>query len=378
MENFTAYSPTILHFGKDVTDKLASSVEKYGKRVLLVYGKGSIKKSGIYDKVINQLSPAGAEVFEYSGIKSNPLVEDVDKAAHLGREKNVDLVLAVGGGSVVDSAKIISITIPSDAKAWDFYSGKAKPEKAIPMINVLTLSATGSETNLIAVLQNHETEEKKGYGHPLMYPKEAFLDPQNTFSVPRNYTAYGVADLIAHALEAYFGHGDATLSDKFIFAIINEAREYGPLLLNDLHNYNYRAKIMYAAMSALSGFTMYGKVSGDWGVHSLGHILSLLYDIPHGASLTIFYPAWLKLQKDKLADKIAHLGKNVFLTNDVDATIAQLEGFFKHIECPVSLDDMNLEHVDREEIKRLMIKNKARGFAHKLTSDDYEKLVSLI
>lgn len=378
MENFTAYNPTILHFGKNVTDKLANSIEKFGKRVLLVYGKGSIKKSGIYDKILKQLHSLNAEVFEYSGIKSNPLVEDVDKAAELGREKNIDLVLAVGGGSVVDSAKIISITIPYNGKAWDFYSGKAKPKRAVPMINVLTLAATGSETNLIAVLQNPETEEKSGYGHPLMYPKEAFLDPQNTFSVPRDYTAFGVADLVAHALEAYFGNGDATLSNKFIFAIINEAREYGPLLLNDLHNYDYRAKIMYAAMSALSGFTMYGKISGDWGVHSLGHILSFLYDIPHGASLTIFYPAWLKLQKERLADKISNLGQEVFLTYDVDATIAQLEGFFRQIECPTRLDHTQIENVNTNEIVRLMVKNKAGGFAHTLTAEDYEKLVSLI
>ena len=156
-----------------------------------------------------QLNSINAEVFEYGGIKSNPVVEDVDAASRLGRNSNVDVVLAVGGGSVIDSAKIISITIPVSHSAWDFYSGLKRPEKAVPLIAVLTLAATGTEMNPFAVLQNHKSKQKLGWGNPLCFPKHSFLDPGFTVSVPKNYTAYGIADLIAHCLEAYFGKSDA-------------------------------------------------------------------------------------------------------------------------------------------------------------------------
>ena len=165
------------------------------------------------------------------GIRSNPVIEDVEAAAALGRKNKVDVVLAVGGGSVIDSAKFTSITIPVNHPAWDFITRKAKPEKAIPLICILTLAATGSEMNPFAVISNHEAKYKDGYGSPLMYPAHSFLDPQLTLTVPLNYTAYGIADLIAHSFEAWFGPGESTLSDRFIISIVQEAIQYGPPLL---------------------------------------------------------------------------------------------------------------------------------------------------
>ena len=298
MENFTVFNPTTLYFGKNVLNRLGFTINNYGKRVLLVYGVKSIKNNGLYEVIKQQLDSIGAEVFEYGGIRSNPVVQDVDAAAAIGREHGVDVILAVGGGSVIDSAKIISIAIPVEVSAWGFFERRMIPRTAIPLVAVLTLAATGTEMNQFAVLTNHDTENKTGYGNPLLYPKHSFLDPQLTVSVPANYTAYGIADLVAHCLEVYFGKGEeATLSDRFIFSIIREAMEYGPALMNDLSDYSLRAKIMYAATMALNGMTQYGRVSGEWGVHSIGHLLSLLYDIPHGASLTIVYPAWLRLQQ---------------------------------------------------------------------------------
>jgi len=290
MESFIAHNPTILHFGKNVLSGLEYTLQHYGKKVLLVYGKGSVKKTGLYDKVIGILKEAGAEVYEFSGIRPNPVIEDVDAAAAIGRRHRVDVILAVGGGSVIDSAKIISITIPVQHSAWNFLTRKTKPQKAIPLVCILTLAATGTEMNPFAVISNRDAQFKDGYGSPLMYPAHSFLDPQLTVTVPRNYTAYGIADLIAHCFEGWFGAGDATLTDRFILSIVQEAMEYGPALLNDLENYTLREKIMYAATMALNGLTMQGKKSGDWGVHSIGHLLSLIYDVPHGASLTIVYP----------------------------------------------------------------------------------------
>ncbi|MBU1014196.1 MAG: iron-containing alcohol dehydrogenase [Bacteroidetes bacterium] len=377
MENFIMYNPTKLHFGKGVMNGLGNAVAEYGKRVLLVYGSGSIKKNGIYDKAIQQLKSINAEIFEYRGIRPNPIIEDVDAAAELGRKNKVDVILAVGGGSVIDSAKIISITIPVNHSGWDFYSGKAKPKSSIPLVSVLTLAATGTEMNPFAVVQNKATQQKLGYGSDHTYNRHSFLDPENTFSVSRDYTAFGIADLIAHSLEAYFGAGDATLSDKLVFAIINEARENGELLLNDLESYDLRAKIMYAATMALNQTTMYGRVSGDWGVHSIGHILSLLYDVAHGASLSIVIPAWMKFHKEKVSDRIAFLGQNVFGVKTADETIDAFEAYFKSIECPIRLSDIATGKESKAEILEVMNLNKVGGANHKLTNDDHAKILDL-
>jgi alcohol dehydrogenase YqhD (iron-dependent ADH family) len=373
------YNPVRLHFGRGVTDSLGNSVLKYGKRVLLVYGGGSIKRNGVYDHVMAQLKEAGAEVFEYSGIKPNPVIEDVDAAAAMGREKNVDIILAVGGGSVIDSAKIISITIPADHSGWEFMKNRQKPQSAVPLIAVLTLAATGTEMNRFAVVQNNATKEKLGYGDPLTYPKESFLDPSYTISVPKDYTAYGVTDLIAHCLEAYFGEGEATLSDRFVYAIIKEAMEYGPALMNDLENYALREKIMYAATNALNNLTAYGRKSGDWGVHSIGHVLSVLYDVPHGASLSIVYPAWLKLHTSRIPRRIETLGLNLFGVSAAGQAIHAMESFFTSIGSPVRLAEIGIDTAKHgEEIFATMASNKAGGNHHKLNEADYRGLIRLM
>lgn len=378
MENFILYNPVKLHFGSNVTEILGKTAAKYGNRVLLVYGGGSIKRNGIYDQILSQLNASGLEIVEYSGIKPNPVIEDVDKAAALGREKNVDLLVAVGGGSVIDSAKIISITIPVNHSGWEFMKNTKTPERAIPLIAVLTLAATGTEMNRFAVVQNVATKEKLGYGHRLTYPIESFLDPSFTLSVPKNYTGYGIADLTAHCLEAYFGEGEATLSDRFVYAIIREAIKYGVPLMDDLNNYALREKIMYAATCALNNLTSYGRKNGDWGVHAIGHILSLLYDTPHGASLTIAFPAYLKLLAGKISPRIIELGKNVFGVDTVEKTIFELENFFSTIDCPLRLSDIGIGPEKFEEIYQTMVLNKVTGNHHKLNPDDYRRLLELM
>jgi alcohol dehydrogenase YqhD (iron-dependent ADH family) len=378
MENFTAYNPTKLHFGSGVIDQLGEATLEFGKRVLLLYGKGSVKKTGIYDQVIKQLKAIDAEIFEYSGIKSNPLVEDVSEAAQIGKLNNIDVIIAVGGGSVIDSAKITALAIANNTDPWAIMKYKAKPTSTIPLIAVLTLAATGTEMNGAAVLQNPETDEKIGYVSSLNYPKHSFLDPEFTYSVPTDYTAYGIVDLIAHALEAYFGEGDASLSDRFVEVIIKEAMEYGPLVLKEPENYDYRANIMWAATTALNGLTSYGKKSGDWGVHDIGHNISYLYDTPHGATLSIAYPAWLRFQKNRIPQRIAQLGNQLFGTNTADETISNLENFFKSIDCPVKLTDINIANNKKDEITNQMIKTKINGMVRKFTDEDRIAIVDLM
>jgi len=378
MENFIAYNPTKLHFGRDVVEQLGEASQEFGKKILLMYGKGSIKKNGIYDQVIKQLKSYNAEIIEYSGIKSNPLVDDVNEAAQLGKLSNIDLIVAVGGGSVIDSAKITALSIANNTDPWAIMKFKVKPKSTIPVIAVLTLAATGSEMNGAAVLQNHETDEKKGFVSSLNYPKHSFLDPTYTFSVPKDYTAYGIVDLIAHSLEGFFGKGDATLTDRFVEAIIKEAIEYGPKVLSEPDNYEYRAKIMWAATNALNGLTNHGRKSGDWGVHDIGHNLSYLFDTPHGATLSIAFPAWLKLQKERIPERIAKLGEHLYGNSSVDKTIENLEYFFQSISSPIKLSDIGIKEDKKEMIIQQMIKTETNGMVHKLNDDDRKKIVELM
>ena len=378
MENFIAYNPTQLHFGKGVVKTMAGHLRPFGKKVLFMYGKGSVMKNGSYHDTLEQLKKVNAEVIEFNGIKPNPLASDVDDAAKLGIENNIDLIVAVGGGSVIDSAKITAICIANKTEAWKVMKGRAMVRTAIPLVGVLTLAATGTEMNAVAVLQNNETKEKIGYRHPSIFPAHSFLDPTYTQSVPENYTAYGTIDLIAHAMEAYFGDGEASLSDRFVYAIIQEAIENGPKLMKDLENYDLRARIMWAATNALNGLTGYGRVNGDWGVHGLGHILSFLYDTAHGASLSIIYPAWLKKMKERIPERISEFGKAVFNVEGADATIEALTDLFRLHGSPVTMEEEGLGREKFDEILSLMNTNNASGFAQTMDDGDRKDILNFM
>ena len=375
MENFIAYNPTKLHFGKGVVQHLGEAAKEYGQKVLLVYGKGSVLKNGSYDQTRKQLENVNAEIIEYHGIKPNPVIDDVDSAASLGISENVDLIVAIGGGSVIDSAKIISVCIAEKSKGWDVMKDRVKIKSSIPLIAVLTLAATGTEMNSVAVVQNNQTREKLGFNHSSMFPRHSFLDPTFTQSVPGNYTAYGIVDLIAHALENFFGKGDASLSDRFVESIIKEAFEYGPQLMKDLKNYDLRARIMWAATNALNGLTGYGRANGDWGVHAIGHVLSFLYDTAHGATLSIAYPAWLKYMKTKTPERIMKLGEHLYNETDIDNLIIRLENFFSSLGSPVSLQETGIEKKNKNEILDLMNANKVSGNHYILNPVDREKIL---
>ena len=378
IQNFTAYNPTRLHFGEGAINKLGKVTQLYGKKALLLYGKGSAVRFGYYDQVVNQLKSSGIQLVEYSGIKPNPIIEDVREATKLGKNQNVDVVVALGGGSVIDSAKIIALSMATGEDGWDIMTHKVKANKAFPLVCILTLAATGTEMNAAAVVQNHETGEKIGYVNPEVFPKESFLDPSFTVSVPRNYTAYGIVDLIAHALEVYFGEGEPSVIDDFTFAIIKDAMNAGPELLNHPENIELRAKIMLDATLALNGITSYGKKGGDWGVHSIGHELSLLFDTPHGATLSIAYPAWLRLHKERCPDRIIKLGETLFGVKTVDETINKLIEFFKSLQSPVKLSDAEITVDQRQFILKQMSENQVSGSFYKLSKNDHAELVDLM
>jgi alcohol dehydrogenase YqhD (iron-dependent ADH family) len=380
MENFIAYNPTKVHFGKDIVRQLGETAAQLGKKALLVYGRGSVLRNGSYQDTKDQLEMAGIEVVEYSGIKPNPVVEDVDEAAVIGMEKKVDMVVAVGGGSVIDSAKIIAVCITEQCSGWDVQKGLRDPQRALPIIAVLTLAATGTEMNAVAVVQNNKTREKFGYRHTVMFPSHSFMDPAYTCSVPPDHTGYGIADLIAHVLENYFGQGDSSLSDRFAASIILEAVEYGPRLMNDLQNYDLRARIMWAATNALNGLLACGRATGDFTSHAIGHQLSLLYDTIHGASLSIAFPAWMKHMTPRIGHRLEKLGNDVFGDASAEGTIESLEGFFRQVLCPIRLGDIGIKPDRKEEIVSLMIKNKvnSKNPDHSLNDLDREQIADLM
>ena len=378
MKNFTINNPTVLHFGKGIINELPKTIKEYGKNVLLIYGKGSAVRNGYYSEVINLLKENGFNITEYSGIKPNPVVEDVEKAIKTGIENKIDFVLALGGGSVIDTAKTVAVCIPGNLKPWDVIKGKIVPEKSLPMVIILTLAATGTEMNPFAVIQNLETNEKIGFGYPIMFPKHSFINPEYTYSVAEDYTAYGIADIIAHAFENFFGNGDSPLADRFSASIIKEAMYYAPLVLEEPDNYDYRANILLQSTCALNGITSYGKSVGDWGVHSIGHILSLLYDMPHGATLSVAYPAWFELQKNRIPDKLSKLAELIFDNPDIDKFISELKRFFLSINCPVNLKYVGFDKQEKMKILELLKQNKVSGNNYKLSEYDLEQLVELM
>lgn len=375
MENFIWNIPTQMHFGTDVCLRIRTILPTFGHKVMLLRGGESTVKNGIRAKMLTELNSAGVEWIEFSGIKPNPEIEEARAAVEMGRGFRPDVILAVGGGSVIDTAKAVAAAIPADNDVWDLYTGKMKPKEAVPIIAVLTLAATGTEMNPFSVMQNRAEGVKTSFMSRLVAPKYSFLDPAFTVSVPRSYTAYGISDLVAHCMEAWFGDGDASLADRFTAAIIHEAIEYGPRLLKEVDNVDMRARIMYAATCALNELTMFGRKSGDWGVHDLGHVFSLLYGIPHGATLSAVYPAWMKLIAERDPERIIAFGKAIFGTNSVAATIEQTIKMFRSFLSPTSLSELKIEDFDEDSVLRTMISNKVSGYHYELGESDYRKIL---
>lgn len=382
MENFQYYNPTKILFGKDVVDQLCNEIAPYGNKALIIIGQGSVKKIGLYARVLSLLNICGVHHVTYEGIKSNPLVQDADEAIALAKAEKVDMIIAIGGGSVIDTAKAVAMGFYVDHSVWHFYLQKVgRPSKALPLFNILTLAATGTEMNSGTVLQDDTSGMKKGYGAPCLFPTVSFLDPSFTVSVPLNYTAYGIADLISHSLEQFFGKGDAPLTDLYTASVIKLAISYGEKLMEEPENLEYRSQIMWLATNALNGTLKAGKNSGDWGVHGLEHTLSVLYDIPHGAGLSIVYPAWLKYQFPKIQDKLAFLAKEVFgITNNKAAElfITHLEEFFKRIGTPTRLSEAQIVKSDAQKIIDNFKLNKVNGAVYPLNEQDYQGILDLM
>ncbi|PMC81499.1 iron-containing alcohol dehydrogenase [Anaerococcus hydrogenalis] len=330
MLDFTYSIPTKIHFGKDALDFVGEEVKKYSSKVLLTYGGGSIKKNGVYDKVVKELKNSGVEIFELSGIEPNPRIDSVRKGVKIIKENDIGAILAVGGGSTIDASKFMAAGALADFDPWEFIS-KGKPmSPAIPLLSVLTMAATGSEMDNGGVITNPETKEKLSSGHPDTRPKVSFLNPEITYTVSKYQTACGSSDILSHIFENYFNqYGSMYMLDRMMESLMKTVIKYGPIAMKDPNNYEARTNLMWASSWAINGFISSSSKS-QWTVHPIEHELSAFYDITHGLGLAILTPRWMEyVLNETTAHKFYDLGVNVF---DIDKDLDQIEVAKKTIE----------------------------------------------
>jgi len=348
MNPFTFYNPTELIFGKGQLEKLNEKIDQLGKRILLVYGGGSIKRSGLYDKLQAIFEKKGCQVRELAGVEPNPRLSTVKKGISLIRENELDWILAVGGGSVIDCSKAIAGGALYDGDVWDFYERKAKVEKALPLGTVLTLAATGSEMNKGSVITNWETQQK--HGASMTFPTFSILDPENTFTVPRNQTVYGISDTLSHVFEQYFSHTkEIPLQTGFAETIMKTVIENARKVLQNLEDYDARANLMLSSTFALNGLLATG-VETDWATHSIEHAVSAVYDIPHGGGLAIIFPNWMKYVYKENIPRFKRFAVEVWGVDPAGKTdeeialagIDAVRAFFNEIGAPSRLADYNI------------------------------------
>ncbi|MDI3525471.1 MAG: alcohol dehydrogenase [Candidatus Atribacteria bacterium] len=356
MENFVFYNPTKLIFGKGTIPQIGSEISKYGyQKVLLLYGQGSIKRNGVYEQVISSLKENGLQWVELSGVKPNPLLSKVKEGIELSSREKVEAILAVGGGSVIDSAKAIAVGFHYSGDIWDIFLGKHSPEKALPIFTVLTMSATGSEMNCGAVITKDETLEKYSFVSEHVYPQVSVVDPSVQFTLPPEQTVYGAIDTIAHVLEYYFDGSDSEIQNELSEGIIRTVISITEKLLQNPKDYEARANMAWSATIALNGLTGAGRRGGDWACHRIEHALSALYDIAHGAGLAIVMPAWMKYVYNSKPAQFERFAHKVFGITEkgeegIIKGIAIFKEWMKQVGAPVSLKDIGVEESEIPKI----------------------------
>ena len=377
MNNFSLNLKTRIHFGKGSVSNLKSELQGY-KKILLVTGSGSVKKYGIYDDVINIISKISIEIFELSGIKPNPSIDSVYKGIEICRKNNIEFILALGGGSVIDVAKAVAAGVVYKGDTWELFLDDSKVKSALKTGSILTLAATGSESNKNSVITNEKTKEKLGIRNDCLRPQFAVLDPSYTFTLPVIQTAAGVSDIMAHVFEQYFSTPkDAYLTDRISENVLKTCIKFGPVLLKEPENYEARAEIMWASTIALNGLLSCGKVT-DWASHMIEHELSAYYDLNHGVGLAILFPNWMKQVMDesrlwKYRDYAVNVWGLSPELNDFElanAAIDKTRNFFDSLNLPNRLSQVNIDDKYFEIMAENVIKRGNRGNFKILDKED--------
>ncbi len=359
MQNFVLHSPTTIIFGQNTLPQIGPETAKLGQKVLLIYGQKSLGANGTLDKIRQHLAEEGLSIIEYGGVKSNPTLSHVRQGVKIAKEEKIDIIVAAGGGSVIDSAKAISAGALVDHDVWQFFRGKKSIKKTIPLVCVLTLAAAGSEMNGGMVITNEENNHKFGTGNRLLCPKVSILDPTLTYSVGPDYTAYGAVDAIAHILEFYFTTKDPAtpVQDRFMEGLILNIMDSCNRVLINSEDYAARADLMWCTTLALNGWTAAGLGLVGFPMHMIEHSLSAIYNVAHGAGLSVVMPGWLKDQTEESPEKFAQLGRRLFdLKGDDLATackgIELLENWFNQIKSPTRLEELEIPATDIEKIAK--------------------------
>lgn len=390
MNNFTFYSPTEFVFGKETEKQAGTLCKKYGaKKVLIVYGGGSAKKSGLLDRVNASLHSEGLETVELGGVRPNPTDDKVYEGIALARQEAVDFILAVGGGSVIDTAKSIAAGVPYDGDFWDFFIQKAAITTALPVATVLTIPAAGSEGSGNAVITRLATLQKLGVKQPmLLRPKFSIMNPELTYTLPAWQTASGIADMMAHILERYLSNTeDVMIGDRLAEGMLLAIIDAAPRVMNNPEDYGARANIMWSGMVAHNDTCSAGRAE-DWSTHAMEHELSALYDVTHGAGLAVMFPAFLTFMAEHHPAKVAQLAMRVFhvaassddvstLTDEECREVAlegtrRLRTFFKDVlRLPVTLPQLGIDTPDFDTLVRKLHENKGQTFGtyYPLTPD---------
>ncbi|MBW2557332.1 MAG: iron-containing alcohol dehydrogenase [Deltaproteobacteria bacterium] len=350
MRNFVFENPTKIVFGRGQIKKIGCETAKFGKKVLMVYGQGSVKKSGVYDQVIASLQESDIEIVEFPGVKSNPVLSHVLKGIDLARREGVDVVLAVGGGSVIDTAKTIAVGAKTDDDVWDYFMRAKTIQDALPILTVVTISASASEMNPAAVITKEEGARKFSFRSPFVQPKTSILDPTALFTLSPAYSAYSAVDAITHMLEGYFNNKEphSPLQDRLVEGMIKTIMESTEVILRDPADYDARANMMWAATLAFNGLTAAGMGMTSLPAHMIEHSLSAIYDIAHGAGLSIVFPGWMFYAVEQDPVKFARLGREIFGIEENDNLKAGMEGinrikeWFASIGSPVSLREADI------------------------------------
>lgn len=359
MNPFQIYNPTKVVFGEGTVSKLGELVRPFGSKILMVYGGGSIKRSGLYDQVKEQLQGIGAEVFELAGVEPNPRLSTVRKGIELCRENSVTFILAVGGGSTIDAAKAVAVGVPYEGDVWDFFMHKAEIKSALPLGTVLTLAATGSEMNGNSVVTNWEENQKRSFGSIHAYPQFSILDPVQTYTVPRDQTVNGIVDIMSHVFEQYFSKTEDTpLQERFCESILQTVVETGEKALEEPQNYAARANLMWSGTMALNGGLISAGMANDWATHMIEHEVSAIYDIPHGAGLAILFPNWMKYVYKERPDRFAQFAQRVWGVSPEGKSVDELalagieatRAYFTRIGAPSTLGHYN---IGRDQLERM-------------------------
>lgn len=351
MKNFVYNISTKVFFGDNALDNIGLEVSRYSKRILITFGSDRIKKSGLFARITNNLKEHGVEFFELGGIKANPSIKSVREGIEIIKNQNIDFILAVGGGSVIDATKGMAVGAAQGVDPWVLCKREAYVVSALPIASVLTLAATGSEMNGNAVLSNEETGEKLSFGSDLCRPVFSCLDPTLTYSVPKDQTGAGVVDIFAHSCELYFEHVDTNyIADRMTESVMKTCVRYGRLAIDEPQNYEARANLMWASSLALNSLLTYGKTGGDWASHGIEHELSAVYDMTHGMGLAIVLPQWLRyVLNESTVDRVAMFAQNVWgiVMDDkfeqARAGIDAMADFFKSLDLPAKLGEMGID-----------------------------------